>query len=79
MLVYLTEEDNKGSFVKGHQNGGYDVKCIHSIACRNEQCNYNAVKQRLYRKLLLCFRVASQKICNKRYVTMHTLNDLRFC
>ena len=31
MLVSLTKEINKNSFVREHQYGGYDVKCKHSI------------------------------------------------
>ena len=31
MLVSLTKKINKNSFVRGHQYGGYDVKCKHSI------------------------------------------------
>ena len=31
MLVSLTKEVNQNYFVRGHQYGGYDVKCKHSI------------------------------------------------
>ena len=31
MLVSLTKEFDKNSFVREHQYGGYDVKCKHSI------------------------------------------------
>ena len=34
MLVYLAKEDGQNSFVKEHQHGGYDVKCIRSVKTR---------------------------------------------
>ena len=53
MLVYLRKDDAQNSFVKKHQHGGYDVKCIRFIGNKYELLGYVLLR------VLLCLRHCS--------------------